>query len=180
MLYKIPKPTVSRDSSHFVGLDNQGATCYLNSLIQAMYMTPELRFGLYAINPGDLGFHLLNEFNQDRDEASKIGIVEVNESMLEQLKEFGVEDEVARNGLISVKNSGVMEAFEYIGSHQEELKTIVNSTVNDSKKRKKVKPRLIPLELQKLFTRLQLIDQKSISTQGKIILKHLNNKIFNM
>ena len=33
----------------------RGATCYLNSLIQAMYMTPELRLGLFAIDPAELG-----------------------------------------------------------------------------------------------------------------------------
>jgi ubiquitin C-terminal hydrolase len=32
--------------SRFVGLRNQGATCYLNSLVQCLYMTPELRRGL--------------------------------------------------------------------------------------------------------------------------------------
>ena len=29
-------------------LSNQGATCYLNSLIQTLYMTPEFRRALYA------------------------------------------------------------------------------------------------------------------------------------
>lgn len=28
---------------HFAGLKNQGATCYLNSLIQSYYMSPEFR-----------------------------------------------------------------------------------------------------------------------------------------
>lgn len=37
-----------KSSSGFVGLSNQGATCYLNSLVQTLYMTPELRKGLYT------------------------------------------------------------------------------------------------------------------------------------
>jgi ubiquitin carboxyl-terminal hydrolase 40 len=37
------QPPDSRAASNFVGLWNQGATCYLNSLIQACFMTPELR-----------------------------------------------------------------------------------------------------------------------------------------
>lgn len=31
----------------FTGLSNQGATCYMNSLLQTMFMTPEFRKGLY-------------------------------------------------------------------------------------------------------------------------------------
>jgi hypothetical protein len=43
----------------------RGATCYLNSLLQAMYMTPELRRGLYAIDPEELGLSV-----QEAQEAS--------------------------------------------------------------------------------------------------------------
>ena len=32
----------------YVGLRNQAATCYMNSLLQALYMTPELRYALYS------------------------------------------------------------------------------------------------------------------------------------
>ena len=35
-------------SAIYSGLYNQGATCYLNSLLQSLYMTPEFRAGLYA------------------------------------------------------------------------------------------------------------------------------------
>lgn len=38
---------------------NRGATCYLNSLIQVMYMTPEFRSGLFSVDPLDLGFDLV-------------------------------------------------------------------------------------------------------------------------
>jgi ubiquitin carboxyl-terminal hydrolase 47 len=34
----------------FVGLSNQGATCYMNSLLQTLYMTPEFRAALYKWN----------------------------------------------------------------------------------------------------------------------------------
>merc|ERR1712000_524519 len=32
-------------NNKFAGIQNQGATCYLNSLIQSLYMTPEFRRG---------------------------------------------------------------------------------------------------------------------------------------
>lgn len=35
------------DSCNYVGLVNQAMTCYLNSLIQALFMTPEFRNALY-------------------------------------------------------------------------------------------------------------------------------------
>jgi ubiquitin C-terminal hydrolase len=38
----------TKSSTGFVGLANQGATCYLNSLLQSLYMTPELRCALYS------------------------------------------------------------------------------------------------------------------------------------
>lgn len=37
----------SRSSCGYVGLVNQAMTCYLNSLLQALYMTPEFRNALY-------------------------------------------------------------------------------------------------------------------------------------
>jgi len=36
-----------RSAEGFCGLRNQGATCYLNSLLQSLYMTPELRQAVY-------------------------------------------------------------------------------------------------------------------------------------
>eukprot|EP00051_Salpingoeca_urceolata_P006849 m.90590 g.90590 ORF g.90590 m.90590 type:complete len:1136 (+) comp15013_c1_seq2:388-3795(+) len=37
----------TKSSTGFVGLANQGATCYLNSLLQSLYMTPEFRNAIY-------------------------------------------------------------------------------------------------------------------------------------
>ena len=54
----------------FVGLKNQGATCYLNSLLQSLYMSPEFRRGLYSLSDSDLGMSV-NSFNTDLTEEEK-------------------------------------------------------------------------------------------------------------
>ncbi|KAJ1407377.1 hypothetical protein B484DRAFT_313946, partial [Ochromonadaceae sp. CCMP2298] len=51
---------------------NRGATCYLNSLIQAMYMTPELRAGIFAIDPVQHDAHELNRLLLDALERSLV------------------------------------------------------------------------------------------------------------
>ena len=42
------EPPSKRDATKFVGLKNQGATCYLNSLLQSFYMIPEFRHAILS------------------------------------------------------------------------------------------------------------------------------------
>ncbi|EFA79650.1 peptidase C19 family protein [Heterostelium album PN500] len=60
-------PADKRSQHGFVGLLNQGATCYLNSLIQLMYMTPELKNNLYSLNLKDLDLEQLTNNNNNND-----------------------------------------------------------------------------------------------------------------
>jgi ubiquitin carboxyl-terminal hydrolase 40 len=41
--------------SNLVGLLNSGATCYLNSLLQVLYLTPAFRHGIFALDEAALG-----------------------------------------------------------------------------------------------------------------------------
>ncbi len=146
----------------------RGATCYLNSLLQVMYMTPELRQGLLSVDPtAELGQTLVHE--QEKNETQKqSGVIKPDESMLEALMAMGVEEVMAKVALIGIQNAGIAEAFEFIDTAGEGLQQQINKYQEEQKHKKKIKkPRYIPLELQRLFSELLLIDQHSVSTQGK-------------
>ena len=44
----VAAPPAPPNAEGFVGLKNQGATCYLSSLLQSLYMTPEFRQAIYG------------------------------------------------------------------------------------------------------------------------------------
>lgn len=49
-----------KSSTGFVGLKNQSAVCYLNSLLQALFFTPEFRYKMIK-KKFIFGFHFLNK-----------------------------------------------------------------------------------------------------------------------
>ncbi|EGD76051.1 hypothetical protein PTSG_00761 [Salpingoeca rosetta] len=51
----VPRPPDRRAQCNLAGLANLGTTCYLNSLIQTMYFTPQLRQRFYELTEADLG-----------------------------------------------------------------------------------------------------------------------------
>jgi len=52
---KVNKPNNPRAQVGFAGLENGKAICYLNSLLQTLYMTPDFRSNLYSLTPEQLG-----------------------------------------------------------------------------------------------------------------------------
>lgn len=45
----VPSPPGHRPECGLAGINNQGATCYLNSLLQTLLLTPEFRGNLLVI-----------------------------------------------------------------------------------------------------------------------------------
>ncbi|CAL1267253.1 unnamed protein product [Larinioides sclopetarius] len=50
-----PMPPNRRLPCGLSGIENQGATCYLNSLLQTLLYTPEFREGLFSLSDAELG-----------------------------------------------------------------------------------------------------------------------------
>uniref|UniRef100_A0A2C9JXG3 USP domain-containing protein n=1 Tax=Biomphalaria glabrata TaxID=6526 RepID=A0A2C9JXG3_BIOGL len=51
----IPSPPGPRLQCGLAGIDNQGSTCYLNSLLQTLFLTPEFRDRLFSLSDTELG-----------------------------------------------------------------------------------------------------------------------------
>lgn len=163
---RAPKPPDSRAECGFVGLENQGATCYLNSLIQALYMTPELRQGLFAIDPIELGVLHLEDYEREKAALAESGVVEADESLIHPLVEMGFDEALSKAALVATKNASFEVVTEYIATHEEALRKKITADAKDIQKRKKTtKPRLIPLELQKLFASMNCVDIRALSTE---------------
>ena len=59
-----PKP---RSKYDLVGLENQGATCYMNSLIQTYYMLPEFRKAVFSIKPQAVSYNDVEKWIHSND-----------------------------------------------------------------------------------------------------------------
>eukprot|EP00727_Mastigamoeba_balamuthi_P009974 m51a1_g56 putative ubiquitin carboxyl-terminal hydrolase 47-like isoform x2 (1178) ;mRNA; f:177637-182668 len=109
-----------KSATGYVGLSNQGATCYMNSLLQGLYMTPEFRKAVY-----DWSF-------EDRFQA-----------------------DYQRHK--SRQHEGVPSPAPDGGKKAEAPET-------DEEFRERKETRSIPLQLQRLFARLQFSSKRAVET----------------
>lgn len=137
-----------------------------------MFMTPELRNGLFSIDPVDLGLQLDPEETPE-DVADASVKPEPDEGIIGQLTGMGFTYEGAYRSVEA--SNGIDAALEYAFSHSEDagfndplphqLAAAQTGGTGGGGKKKRKKPRLIPLELQRLFTKMQCLDCASISTE---------------
>ena len=125
-------------------------------------MTPELRHGLFSVDPVSLGALHLDEYEKEKAAMTKSGVVEPDETKVQQLLQFSVDESVARYALVQTKNASVEEVFDYISSNGEEIARKLASEANELPKKKAPRPRVIPLELQKLFTYMKTVDMQAL------------------
>jgi hypothetical protein len=107
---------------------------------------------------------------KEKEKSNKKTVDEPDENMMEMLVAMGVDDIKAKYCLIQTKNKGIEAALDYMDrlSDKIDVQTELNkltATSSGKEKAKKKKPKYIPLELQRLFSELQLINRDTVSTQ---------------
>jgi len=137
------KNIVIKRKQQFVGLLNQGATCYLNSLLQALYFTFEFRYGLYEMTEEELGSNDMTEYERLDNLASK---TKFNDDDLVELESLGHSSSKAKRALVKAGNDKV-KARELLEKNQ----------VPSVKK--------VIIYLRRFFAQLQEGLQDSISTK---------------
>lgn len=119
-------------------------------------------------------YQQLEVHEQEAAEDTQKGIIEPDESNLSLLMSMGIAEHHARRALIGTKNGSLDDVFEYIEKHENDAEfnkpMPTNSETEENGKKKRKKPRFIPIELQRLFAQLQLIDQQAVSTHGELLV----------
>lgn len=86
--------------------------------------------------------------------------------MIQTVMDMGFTREGAYRSVEACGNAGIEQVLDYAFQHSgdSDFNNPLPHLQEDNKKKKK-KPRLIPLELQHLFTKMQCLDCTSISTE---------------
>ncbi|CAF1103468.1 unnamed protein product [Rotaria sp. Silwood1] len=82
----VEKPLLPRNETNLCGLQNQGATCYLNALIQTLLFTPEFREPLFSLSAKDL--NLSSNSNDSSQTPSSGSTLKVRKIIVELQRLF--------------------------------------------------------------------------------------------
>ncbi len=132
----------------------RGATCYLNSLLQAMYMTPELRGALYQVNPSRLG-------------VSRVSCVQLFRCLCVPSVWTCRGLRLHFSHFSAYEPRFPLQLDEYCKALEaSKTGTAEEAAAATAALRAKGKPMVAALELQRLFARLQRLDQRSVATEA--------------
>eukprot|EP01080_Neovahlkampfia_damariscottae_P002445 gene2445-3155_t len=112
-------PYKPKSSSRYVGLKNQGATCYLNSLIQSLFMTPPFRRSVFQWR-----------YNLEKDKKESKCIPLQLQKLFARLK-FSNSESITTNDLTKSFGWSTRESFEQ-NDVEELLRILFESLENTS------------------------------------------------
>ncbi|XP_038044893.1 ubiquitin carboxyl-terminal hydrolase 40-like [Patiria miniata] len=121
----LPCPPAPRSSCGLSGIDNRGATCYMNALLQTLLLTPEFRESLFALGPSELG--VLTDQNEP---GAKVRVIPIQ---LQRL--FGrllLLDQQSASTEELTNSFGWQNSEEFQQHDVQELNRILFSAVEDS------------------------------------------------
>ena len=168
-----------------IGLNNSGATCYLNSLLQALYMTPEWRHGLYQLNEDDIGWQAWKDVEDskngkgskdhddqlDDDEQQLQQEAEISEADVNELVSMGFEENKVRLALAKYPSIDQREqAIDHIFTLPTPLPTTPAPSAATTSASAAASPsarpfRRIPCAFRLFFSQLQLYNHSSMPTR---------------
>ncbi|ETO30867.1 hypothetical protein RFI_06250 [Reticulomyxa filosa] len=154
----------------FVGLLNQGATCYLNSLLQSMYFTPELREGLYSLSDEELGVQYLQETEELENKIAN-GDFKCKEEDVASLVSLGVSTARVYKKK-KKKHYTCIHIYMYVYQTHTFAKRALAKANNDVALAKQLlqkgevpSVKRVVIQLRQLFAQMQCGDVESVSTK---------------
>lgn len=205
-----PPAVEARGATNFVGLSNQGATCYLNAALQSLFMCPEFRARILRLTPDELNLASYEVEEREareaaeREQAAKAAAAAAGvahepvapkpaapaldpDAVAELTSGFGFPESMVKKALRKYPLLGQREAAvsallegEFsdteVPDEVEAAPTAVAAASPTEASQSVVpvggaapapprpKPRRIPIELQRLFARMQLLEASATST----------------
>jgi ubiquitin C-terminal hydrolase len=150
----------------------RGATCYLNSLVQSMYMTPEMRYSLFKLDFEEENLNAKESIKQNLSLNDTTSYEE--EPYFSQLLEFGFAKSLVRkcfekfytlNKTLDIREQEKMLEWLFeqppVDDSLEDSKPVELKPVESKQKKKRA---TIPYVLQHMFAFMSSIDKPAIGT----------------